>query len=392
MKKILRLITILLAAAFLLSAGIQFGQAQGDEPPPAEPLESEDSTIQEAMYSFIPIQGRLTDASGNPLNGDHNLLFRFYDTPTGGSPLCASSQTVTLQNGLFSMNPSCGQLYFDGRQLYLGVAVDGGSEMTPRLRIYAVPYALSLKPGAVISNTTNNQHGLDVKSLAGGGLSGATLWVENTNTGSGIAAWVRAAGSDASLVIENSGSGELLKAFGGDGGEDELRISNNGSLQTKADTYLFVPASEIRPITPGAIINYYPSGDISLQYGTNGYKTVMFAIELPAVLYGQPVKIEEVTIYYDVSNSATFITQTEVYKQLITPHMGGGPQSVYLVDDYTDRKSTTYTFYSVTPVAYEWLDSQEGFISVALIIDVTNTTHYIDLGGVRVRLGHHPLY
>lgn len=390
MKKILRLITILLAAAFLLSAGIQFGQAQGDNPPPAEPLESEDNTIQAAMYSFIPIQGRLTDASGNPLNGDHNLLFRFYDTSSGGSPLCASSQTVTLQNGLFSTNANCGQMYFDGRQLYLGVAVDGRSEMTPRLPIYSVPYALSLKPGAVISNTTNNQHGLDVKSLAGGGVAGVALWVENTNTGSGIAAWVRAAGTDASLVIENSGSGELLKAFGRDGGEDELRISNNGSLQTKADTYLFVPASEIRPITPGAIINYNGSGDISLQYGTTGGKAVMFAIELPAVLYGQPVKIEEVTIYYNVSNSATFITQTEVHKQLISPHVGGGPDFVYLVYDDTDRNSTTYTSYSVTPNA--WLDDQMGFIGVVIIIQYNSTSHYIDLGGVRVRLGHHPLY
>lgn len=390
MNKFLRIGAVLLAAAFLLSASIQFGQAQGDEPPSAESTESGDSTIQEAMLSFIPVQGRLTDASGNPLNGSHNLLFRFYNMSTGGSPLCSSSQTVTLQNGLFSMNAQCGQRNFDGQQLYLGVAVDGGSEMTPRLPIYPVAYALSLRPGAVISNTTNDQHALEIKSLAAGGLSGATLWVENTNTGSGIAEWVKASGTDASLVIENNGSGPLLKAFGGDGGEHEFMIANDGSLQIEADTYLFVPASEIKPISSGAVINYYSPGNISISYTSTGTKAVMFGIEMPAVLYGQPVRIEEVTIYYRISNPASYITGTVVSQQhpySTTP--GGDPDFTYLVYDETDRKSTTYTYYSVIPNA--WLNAEEGFVGVGIVIDYTNVSHYLSFGGVRVRLSHHPL-
>ena len=387
MNQLLRISAVLLAAAFLLSASIQLGQAQGDEPPPVESLESGDSTIQETILSFIPVQGRLTDASGNPLNGNHNLLFRFYNTSTGGSPLCSSSQTVTLQNGLFSMYAQCGQRNFDGQQLYLGVAVDGGSEMTPRLPIYPVAYALSLRPGAVISNTTSDQHALEVKSLAGGGLSGATLWVENTNTDSGIAEWVKAAGTDASLVIENTGSGPLLKAFGGDGGEHEFMIANDGSLQIEADSYLFVPASEIRPISSGADITYYGTGVISLSYSTTGEKEVLFGIEMPAVLYGHPVRIEEVTIFYNVSNSASYITRTIVAKQLL------GYEIEILVDDNTDRNSTSYGSYSVTPPSWvnPWLSSQIGFVGVTLQIKISDTSHYINIGGIRVRLGHHPL-
>jgi hypothetical protein len=43
----------------------------------------------------------------------------------------------------------------DGRRLYLGIEVEGDDEMTPREPIYPVPYAFSLRPGAVISGSTS---------------------------------------------------------------------------------------------------------------------------------------------------------------------------------------------------------------------------------------------
>jgi hypothetical protein len=390
MKRIVHLFAVLLIMALLLSSGTQLGQAQEENPPPEEVTEEGDISIQAAVQGFIPVQGRITDAAGNPLEGTHQIAVRIYEVPTGGSPRCSTSTSINLTHGLFTLNVLCPSSVFFGNELYASVSIDSDPEMTPRLTIYPVPYAMSLKPGAIITNATTGQKALEIRSDVGGGAAGAALWVENRSTADGIGEWVKTRGNDATLVIENTGSGPLLKAFGGDGGEDELFIGNDGTFQNKADSYIFVPGIEAKSISANAIISYLGNGSISVQYTTTGIKSLTFGIPLPAVLYGQPVKVEEVTIYYDVSNSATSIIHTLVEKQLTSGMIGGGPEFVYLVDNTTVRNSTDYTSYSV-PVN-EWLSSDTGFLTVGLVISYVNTAHFIDVGGVRVRLGHHPLY
>jgi hypothetical protein len=109
-----------------------------------------------AGSDYIPIQGRLTDASGTPLNGSYSVTFRLYDSLTGGTALCQDSNTVQVENGLFSSYISGSGCSIDGRSLYLGVEVEGDGEMTPRQYVDNVPYAWSLRPGAIISDTTSN--------------------------------------------------------------------------------------------------------------------------------------------------------------------------------------------------------------------------------------------
>jgi hypothetical protein len=40
----------------------------------------------EAVSNYIPIQGRLTDSGGHPLNGAYNLTFRLYEHPAAVQP------------------------------------------------------------------------------------------------------------------------------------------------------------------------------------------------------------------------------------------------------------------------------------------------------------------
>ena len=40
-----------------------------------------------AVPLFINYQGKLTDAGGNPLDGDFQMRFSLYDAPTGGTVL-----------------------------------------------------------------------------------------------------------------------------------------------------------------------------------------------------------------------------------------------------------------------------------------------------------------
>ncbi len=84
--------------------------------------------------------------------------------------------------------------------------------------------ALPLALAATTSKT------LEVTNSYGGGIPGATLRSLNSSTGQGIAGYFETQGTDATLVVQGKGTGPLLKGFGGNGGEDELRVDNNGTV------------------------------------------------------------------------------------------------------------------------------------------------------------------
>jgi hypothetical protein len=222
---------------------------------------------------------------------------------------------------------------------------------------------------------------------SGTGAAGSALWAENS---SGIAVWAKNGSEDATLVLENFGTGQFLKGFGGDGGEDELRIGNDGSLATKADTYLFVPGmqAQFQPGGVSASLDIMQAGRVVVDPDGTGLKAVLFAIPLPGVLYGQPVKVEQVTIYYESSSPYTYIDQTDVYRQ---SNSNAGAYYA-MATDATDRNSTSYTSYSVTVTSSNVLSAEEGMVNVWLRLSFDLGDEYITIGGVRVRLGHHPLY
>jgi len=163
----------------LFTAAFQLGQAQNpgaaaqaQEPDPAAQQEDPDAgsqlapqaavpegdaSVAAALNDQIPIQGRLTDSSGVPLNGNYAVVFAVYDTPTGGAPRCQSLiATVAVDHGLFNhtIDLCDAANAIKGDQLYLGVKVGADPEMTPRLPIRAVPYAYTVKPGATIKGDT----------------------------------------------------------------------------------------------------------------------------------------------------------------------------------------------------------------------------------------------
>lgn len=95
----------------------------------------------------ISYQGLLTDNTGNPLpDGSHSLDIRIYREQTGGAAVFSESHGVVTEKGVFniiigSSTPIPTSMKFDV-PYYLAVMVDGGSEMSPRTPMTAVPYAL----------------------------------------------------------------------------------------------------------------------------------------------------------------------------------------------------------------------------------------------------------
>lgn len=148
--KVERIFNVLLALALLFSVGVQLSQVQAQG---AAPMPQQNLPAAVPLLDQIPIQGRLTDANGIPLNGTYTVTFYVYDAAVGGNLLCGNlDASVDVTNGLFNSTLDLCDLVdaFEGDQMYLGVQVGADPEMTPRQPIQGVPYAYTVKPGAVI--------------------------------------------------------------------------------------------------------------------------------------------------------------------------------------------------------------------------------------------------
>jgi hypothetical protein len=166
------LVVVLLAFSF----GVSKAQEAG---PSGRNFSSPDGVT--ASSDYIPIQGRLTDAQGNPLDGNFNLRFSLYEAISGGSAVCSDTIfDLPVKQGLFNtyMNMGgCTEL--DGRQLYLGVQVGSDPEMTPRHPIDNVPSAWTLRPGAEINGAVDADAVLDIDNTSS---TGRGLRVEAKST------------------------------------------------------------------------------------------------------------------------------------------------------------------------------------------------------------------
>ncbi|MGH8004115.1 MAG: hypothetical protein ACRECJ_05275, partial [Limisphaerales bacterium] len=105
-----------------------------------------------AVPNLINFQGMLRNSSGNPVpNGSYSVEFKIYSAETGGVPLWSETQSVQVENGnlsvvLGSVNSTPDFLsVFSGPPYglrWLGLAVNGESEMIPRSQLVSVPFAL----------------------------------------------------------------------------------------------------------------------------------------------------------------------------------------------------------------------------------------------------------
>lgn len=95
----------------------------------------------------VSYQGVLTDGYGDLLAGTFTMTFQLYDTADGIAALWRETQPVTVTDSLFGAylgsTSALTDTLFDGRDLYLGVSVGTDGEMSPRMRVPAVPYAFT---------------------------------------------------------------------------------------------------------------------------------------------------------------------------------------------------------------------------------------------------------
>jgi len=98
-----------------------------------------------AIPQLLSYQGRLTDTLGVPVADTlYAIRFRLYAVPSGGTQFWEETQDVRTKGGLFSVllgSVTPIGTVPDAGTLYLGMAVEGGAELSPRLRIGSAAYA-----------------------------------------------------------------------------------------------------------------------------------------------------------------------------------------------------------------------------------------------------------
>ena len=184
------LFTGLVALAFLLGNVATAGANEPGTSLAAQESVSINNGGPGAVENWFTYQGYLED-NGAPVNDNCDFQFSLWDSSGSGIPPMGGIQIGTTETagnlavsaGLFShtLNTSgnFGADAFNGQLRYLQIAArcpaGGGSYTTlaPRQLLTGSPYALSLRPGAVISATQNNALLTVINTNAAETLSGA---------------------------------------------------------------------------------------------------------------------------------------------------------------------------------------------------------------------------
>ena len=207
-----RILAVLAVALCLVAAGIAMAAGPLGQQSVAQPVTPdfvlESSEVAEtAVSTLFTYQGRLQQ-SGAPFTGSCAFQFSLWDDAVGGAQQGSTQSfgAVAVEAGLFNVALDFGdQFKGDGRWLATAVQCPGDAgytDLTPRQALTAVPYALSLRPGAVtiqraanaraIHGYATNSNGIGVwgqsdqhVGVYGTSPGGQGVWGQST-TGTGV--------------------------------------------------------------------------------------------------------------------------------------------------------------------------------------------------------------
>jgi hypothetical protein len=351
------------------------------------------SALADNVQNYIPVQGKLTDAAGNPLNGDFEMTFRLYDVLSGGVALCSDTNSVTVTKGLFNSEiwGTCNGRIL-GQQLYLSIEVEGNGEMTPRQPIFAVPYAWSLRPNAKIIGTVVGPDAiLHIENSDPSGRGLRAYAMSETGTNYGV---IGAAKSPDGLggYFYNNGGGTGLAAESNTG--PAIKVQGTGIIQSTASSYLWISGNNLRPYqtTDSTIINMDTVGGAQIKRGaTVGTKNVMLPITLTAPLYGQNVTVTGLDVYFSGQTGTDGISVVLLRRQTgVCSAASCYATILYSTSDHFCASASNPTgctvHYDLT--TNNVLTADSGILYLTLELTFSSDTSWIDIGGLRLTLKH----
>lgn len=224
------------------------------------------------------LQGKLTSGMSNETvaDGQYNIMVTVYEEGTQ-TVVMTETDLVTVTDGVFStmVGDNASLMLETDTDYELGVSIDGGAEMSPRIMLGSAPHAITAEVaadaemlgGMMVSSTggantilsTNAQGRLDAEllnnsfNITGSGVSvsteGGRLNLEisggtgsfelpytgSSNVGTGESAFsLTAMGEGSAATFLNNGTGSALTLSSNNAGTASLDIMNNGGAAIRA--------------------------------------------------------------------------------------------------------------------------------------------------------------
>jgi hypothetical protein len=248
-------------------------------------------------------QGKLTDASGAPVNDTVQMVFSIYSDEGGVNQLWTETQTtVIIEKGVFNVllgsETPIPYSVFDGSTRYLGVAIGGDPEITPRKAMVSVPYAFRAGSGGGTDNdwTFHVTDGNDTTLITGGawGIAryGNILYgnTDSTHVNLGVVCTTGRSGYNIKYCTVGGGLGNtashLYATIGGGKSNTaswEGATIGGGSNNTASGEYatvgggLFNTASAQRATIGGGLSNTASHGHATIAGGMNNTTSEIYA-------------------------------------------------------------------------------------------------------------------
>lgn len=163
--------------------------------------------------------------------------------------------------------------------------------------------------------------------------------------------------SDPGAKLEVAGQ---VKITGGSPGDGKVLTSSSTGLGTwKAITteYYISPLKAIPTFVEGDGYYSTPNAHLRAYSVSAGLKRIWVPIDIPGKISGAPQKVKSLTVYYLTDNST--LSRTTLY------HCPPSGSLAWLVDDDTDRTSSTYTSFTINEVTPPQIQG-----SVSLLFEV----------------------
>jgi hypothetical protein len=160
----------------------------------------------------ISYQGVLTAKSGTPVaDGLHTLVLVLYSSRTGtGGILYSKQDTVTTTNGYFNtyLDSIPATVTFD-KPVYLGVSIDGSSELSPRSLLTGAPYSLNVPaPTQAVTKITSSDNSLTITNP-----SGPTVDLSVVPAKTSTVSWSNITGIPSTFAPGGTAGGDLTGSY-----------------------------------------------------------------------------------------------------------------------------------------------------------------------------------
>lgn len=158
-----------------------------------------------------------------------------------------------------------------------------------------------------------------------------------------------------------------------------IQAAGSGIIRSAANTEIVFSPFALVPAgaTTAVNINHYIGGDTGITATGTGNQTIYLPLQLPAILYGNHLKIKSVQVTYITSNASSYITST-IVRLVIVPNGYVEP-----ISDATDRTSTSWQTYTLTDAAPNTI---EGCAYLKFTLYFSTVGHVINIRTIKLVL------